>query len=299
MNLRIALQSGAMKGAMMSLFESAFLPIQQENESSFDGTIQVGDQIVSDHRTIEVRFMKSASVPEQVVSGDFDCGITGLDVIYQACMEGRVENIVELPLARRTNQSARVVLVGLKGARFNGCVIIYADREYSRIAEELIQGSTQVQAELKLQDGTSEEKVRSLNDFAVVATETGSSLKANGLDVFRNLIESCMVLFVRKELCESHEWKFPVVEELGWLLQGVLEARPRVLLKMNIIDDNNLKAILVLLPSLTLPTQMSLGIGGYALEAVVFAEHIALLIPKLKRAGASGILVQDLQMVVL
>lgn len=288
--LRIALQAGGMQAATTALFGDAFLPILQKGSASFDGMIEVSGWC------IEVRFMKSFSIPGQVISGKFHCGITGQDVIHQAYMEGRTHEIVTLNLARKTNQGARVVLAGMKGAKFKGKVTIYVDAEYSRLAEELIKSSENVEAELVIQPGTSEEKIINPGDFAIIATETGASLKDNNLVVVKVLMESCMVLFVDKELCAPC---LTYVEDLGLLLEGVLAARPRILMKMNVIEDDKLKGVLALLPSLTSPTEMPLRDGGHALEAVVFADKAQELTPELHHAGATGIVLQDVRMVVL
>jgi len=287
--LRIALQTGAMKDAMTELFAEAFMPILQEYEASFDGIIKLSRSI------IRVRFMKSSSIPEAVVSGEFHGGITGQDVIFGVGMEKEIQEIVKLPLARRTNRSARVVLAGMAGAEFEGAVTVYADREYSRIAHEYIKGSPVV---LELQDGAAEEKVRSPSDFAVIATETGSSLAANGLVVVKVLMESSMTLFVSRELFTLDEDAFTKVEDLGRLLQGVLIGRENVLMKMNVLDDGNLEAVSKILPSLASPSQTPLRDGGHALEVVVFANEVAELTSELYRAGATAIFTQRFQTVI-
>lgn len=293
MELRIALQVGAMKPAMMQLFKDAYLPIQQKSEASFDGIVHMPEY------ELKIRFMKSSNIPEAIVSKEYIAGITGQDVIYQARKEEKVEILQELPLSRQSNKPTRIVLVALERAEFTKEATIFCDREYSRLAEEFIQAHpvlNQNQTCLSLQDGNSEERVQKSNHFAIIAMETGTTLRSNSLKVFNTLMESQMVLFVRKGDLQA---KGRNIEEIGWLLRGMIEARPRVLLKMNVLDDDDLKPVLSHLPALGSPTEMPLKDGGNALEAVVFSGQVADLIPRLKRAGASGILLQDLKMVVL
>lgn len=287
--LRIALQTGEMKEAMTELFNGAFMPIFQEHEASFDGIIQLSRSI------IRVRFMKSSSIPEAVISGKFHCGVTGEDVIFGVGMEKETQEIVKLPLARKTNRSVRVVLAGMTGAKFEGDVTVYVDREYSRIAHEYVKASPAV---LEPQDGASEEKVKGPNDFAVIATETGASLAANDLEIIQVLMESSMILFVNRALCTLDKDMFTKVEDLGRLLQGVLVGRERVLMKMNVLDAGNMEAVSSLLPGLASPSQTPLRNGGYALEAVVPVEEAAELASELYHAGARGILMQDFQTVI-
>ncbi|MEK9165571.1 MAG: ATP phosphoribosyltransferase [Patescibacteria group bacterium] len=283
--MRVALQAGAMKPAMVELFRDAYLPISQNSEHSFDG-------IAGPHT---VRFMKSATIPEEVVAGEYDCGITGEDVIECSGLADNVETVVQLYLSRKSDQPIRVVLVGQEHSVFpvDGATV-YVDIEYKTFAQRLKQKYPNIIVKVML--GTSEEKVRSDREFAIVATETGSSLKANGLREKQVIARSSMVLFVQKGLAgvERNE-----VEELGWLLSGVVNARGKVLIKMNILDNQKLSGILPILPALGSPTVMPLAGGGHAIETVIPAEQVSTLVPALKRAGASGIISQDLHLVVL
>lgn len=283
--LKIALQAGAMKPAMMELFRGAYLPIIQTSEAAFDGV--AGSHVV--------RFMKSATIPEEVVAGQFTCGITGEDVIFGSGLGDKVEVITELPLSRRSDQPVKVVLVGQENSMFPVAgAPIYADMEYQRFAEDLATANPGITVHLML--GTSEEKVRGPGEFAIVATETGSSLRANGLEIKQVLMETHMVLFVRKAVDPEQHAQ---ITELGWMLRGVADARGRVLIKMNIVEDEKLNGVLALLPSLGSPTVMPLAGGGHAVETVVATGEVATLVPALKRVGASGIISQDLHLVVL
>lgn len=284
--MKIALQAGAMKPAMMELFRDAYLPITQKNEHSFDG-------VAGPHA---VRFMKSATIPEEVVAGQYTCGITGEDIIYCSGLGDEIEIITKLPLSRRSDQPVKIVLVGQEMAAFPvGAAVVYADIEYQMFAEQLKKEYPDIVIKTIL--GTSEEKVRSDREFAIVATETGSSLRANGLEVKQVLMETSMVLFVRKGLAGAECNEF---EGLGWMLRGVADARGKVLLKMNVLNDEDFGGVLSILPALGSPTVMPLaGGGGHAVETVVQAEQIFTLVPALKHAGASGIISQDLHLVVL
>ena len=300
--LKIALQTGAMKPAMLQLFTDAHVPILQDDPDSFDGLVKgMGS----------VRFRKSAHIPEGVLAGEQDCGITGVDVIYEQWGEEQVIHIAQINLARRSQQSAKVVLVGKKGSiyvergagfdedrfRIEG-VRLFVDPEYTRIASEIDRQSYSLVTVIETK-GTSEERIRGDKDFAIVAIETGSTLAANGLCIVNVLMECPMVLFVKKSLHEYDPVRFERVQELGLLLQSVAEARGKCLIKMN-VPSHDMEKILALLPALQSPTFMPLtALGFVALESVVPKDELQSLIPRLKAAGASGIIVSEINQLVI
>lgn len=106
--MKIALQTGAMKPAMVELFREAYCPIVQKSEHSFDGV--AGSHIV--------RFMKSSTIPAEVTTGAYTCGITGEDVRFCSGLMSKLEIITQLPLSRKSDQPVKIVLVGQEDAVF-------------------------------------------------------------------------------------------------------------------------------------------------------------------------------------
>jgi ATP phosphoribosyltransferase len=146
-----------------------------------------------------------------------------------------------------------------------------------------------VQADVTLSYGATEAKIPEIADAIVELTETGRALRAAGLKVLDTIVVSYTELIANRAAYEDPD-KRKAMEQLQVLLSGALEARGRVLVKLN-IDEANLQRAISLLPALKSPTVSKLyGEDGYAIETVVAKADINTLIPALKDAGATGIL---------
>ncbi len=146
-----------------------------------------------------------------------------------------------------------------------------------------------VDARVTLSYGATEAKIPEIADAVVEITETGRALRAGGLRVLDTIMISYTELIAHPVAYEDGE-KRKAMEQLRTLLSGALEARGRVLVKMN-VDEANLEAVIALLPALKSPTVSKLfGEDGYAVETVVAKSGINTLIPALKDQGATGIL---------
>jgi ATP phosphoribosyltransferase len=146
-----------------------------------------------------------------------------------------------------------------------------------------------VDAQISLSYGATEAKIPEIADAVVEITETGRALRAAGLKILDTILVSHTEL-IANPLAHADTEKRKAMEQLQTLLQGALEARGRVLVKLN-VEEANLQKVIGLLPALKSPTVSKLfGEDGYAVETVVAKSDINVLIPALKDAGATGIL---------
>ena len=146
-----------------------------------------------------------------------------------------------------------------------------------------------IEADIRLSYGASEAKIPDIADCIVDITETGRALRAAGLRIIGEILQSYTEV-VANQAAFDDPVKRHAMGQLMTLLNGTLDARGRVLVKMNVATDQ-LAAVLALLPSMKAPTVNELaGDGGYAVETVVSKTQINTLIPELKDAGATGIL---------
>jgi ATP phosphoribosyltransferase len=154
-----------------------------------------------------------------------------------------------------------------------------------------------VHADIRLSYGATEAKVPDIADAVVEITETGRALRAAGLRVVEVLLESRTEL-IANPVSAADPVKRQAMDHLMTLLQGVLEARGKVLLKLN-VAAGDLEPVLTLLPSMKAPTVSELAGGGaYAVETVVEKKNVNILIPALKDRGASDIIELPLSKIV-
>ena len=146
-----------------------------------------------------------------------------------------------------------------------------------------------MEADIRLSYGATEAKVPEIVDAVVDITETGRALRAAGLKVIDTILTSYTELVANPATYASLD-KRHAMDQLLTLLQGALEARGNVLVKMN-VPIESLEAVIALIPSMKAPTVNELfGGSGYAVESVVAKSEINVLIPALKDVGASDIL---------
>jgi len=146
-----------------------------------------------------------------------------------------------------------------------------------------------IDAQISLSYGATEAKIPEIADAVVEITETGRALRAAGLRILDTILVSYTEL-IANPIAYADAEKRRAMEQLQTLLLGALEARGRVLVKLN-VDEANLQSVIELLPALKSPTVSKLfGEDGYAVETVVAKSDINILIPALKDHGATGIL---------
>jgi len=260
--------------------------------------ISVGDRSYiprADDPALSFRLLRPQEMPRYIADGTLDAGITGSDWI--------VENGVDLIQVESFIYSK----VSLQPTRWVLCVPEKSsiqrleDLAGRRVATEMVEFTRRIFAERKVKVdvefswGVTEAKAADgLVDAVVEVTETGSSLRANGLRIVEQLLTSTPVLVANRTAWED-PWKQAKVRQIGVLIKGALDAENRVGIKMNVARDH-LEAVIALLPSITAPTVSSLypspnlkGKEWLAVETVIAEPTVRELFPKLLEAGAVGI----------
>jgi len=250
-----------------------------------------------DDEELEVRLIRAQEISRYVEHGYLDCGITGLDWIEEN--DSKVHEVAELRFSKVTRQPTRWVLAVPEKSRVKSV----KDLEGKRIATEVVNLTRRylrrngVRAEIEFSWGATEFKAHELVDAIVELTETGSSLRANNLRIVDTLLSSTPRV-IANHMSWKDKWKRQKIENLALLLRGALEAEMKVGLKMN-IAEKNLSELLRNLPSLRNPTVSQLSLKGWVAVETIIDEHVVReLIPRLKAAGAEGIIEYPLNKVV-
>jgi len=279
--LKLGLPKGSLQDATIKVFERAGFKIIINSRSYFPNI---------DDEEIEPVLLRAQEMSRYVENETLDCGITGADWVLEN--GSKVKVLSELYYSKQTTNTVRWVLAvpensGIKSVK---------DLKGKKIATEVV-GITKkylkkhkVQAEVEFSWGATEAKVTSgLVDAIVELTETGSSLRANKLRIVETLCES-NTQFIANKNAVADPWKKSKMDQIIMLLKGAMAANDMVGLKMNILVKNFDK-IRGLLPSLKEPTVSHLSDPDWlAVETVINESIVRVLIPKLKMAGAEGII---------
>jgi ATP phosphoribosyltransferase len=286
--LRFGLPKGSLQDATIEKMAKAGFNIQVSSRSYIPYV---------DDEELEIRLIRAQEISRYVEHGFLDCGITGLDWITEN--GSKVYEVGEFLFSKATRQPARWVLAVPEDSP----VKTVKDLQGKRIATEVVNltkgylAKHGVTAEIEFSWGATEFKAHELVDAIVELTETGSSLRANRLRIVDTLLSSTPRL-VANHQAWNDSWKRAKIENLALLLKGALEAEAKVGLKMN-IQQQNLDKLLQSLPSLRNPTISSLSQSGWvAVETIIDERVVRDLIPKLKAAGAEGIIEYPLNKVV-
>jgi ATP phosphoribosyltransferase len=289
--LRVVLPKGSLERPTFDLFEAADLAISRSSDVDYKATI-------ADDRVADVRILRPQEIPRYVADGLFDLGITGRDWIEETNSE--VVSLGQLHYSKRTAKPYTIV------------VAVPDDSPYERI-EDLPQGvrvsseypdltrryfeKKGIAAEVILSYGATEAKAPDIVDVIVDGTETGRALRAAGLKIIDTILPSYTELIANPAAYQDPQ-KRHAMQQLKTLLDGTMEARGKVLVKLN-VSEADLTRVIDLLPSMKSPTVSKLfGEGGYAVETVVQKTEINTLIPALKDAGASDIIELPLSKIV-
>jgi ATP phosphoribosyltransferase len=289
--LRLVLPKGSLEAATLALFEDADLPVLRSSSVAYRATIQ-------DPRIDSVRILRPQEIPHYVADGVFDLGITGRDWVEETSSE--VVSLGELRYSKATANPIRVVVavpddspVQQVGDLPDG---VRVSTEYLELTRRFFE-SKGVRADLRLSYGATEAKVPDIVDCVVDITETGSALRAAGLRIIDEVLVSYTEL-VANPVAYADPERRHAMEQLLTLLQGVLEARGQVLVKLNVAAEF-LDAVIAVLPAMKTPTVNELyGGAGYAVETVVAKSQINVLVPALKDAGATDIIELPLSKIV-
>ncbi|MCX7831597.1 MAG: ATP phosphoribosyltransferase [Actinobacteria bacterium] len=280
--LKIAIPKGSLEEKTIELFKDADLSILRESRNYFGK--------VEDPRISQVRFLRPQEIPVYVSEGYFDLGISGYDCIVET--EADVQILADLPFSRATSKPVKMVVAVPEDSNINkpedipdGSRVTTEFPNITRKYFEKIGKSVKVY----YSHGATEAKVPDIMDVVVDLTETGETLRRNRLKIIDVILESTTKLFANKESLKDSS-KRKAIEEIKTLLLGVIEARGRVLLSMNVHKDN-LERVISVLPAMKNPTVNQLHESDY-FEIVTVAEkaNVNILLPMLKEMGAEDIL---------
>jgi ATP phosphoribosyltransferase len=280
--LRIVLPKGSLESATLELFAAADLTVVRSSAVEYRASIE-------DPRVDEVRILRPQEIPVYVAEGLFDVGITGRDWIEETGSD--VVSLGELRYSRATTNPVKVVVAVAENSPARSVADlpqgVRVSSEYPELTRRFF-AERGIEADVRLSYGASEAKVPDIADCVVDITETGRALRAAGLRVIDTILTSYTEV-VANPTSHADPDKRHAMGQLMTLLYGVLEAREKVLLKLNIAAES-LQAVLDVLPSAKSPTISELARGGFAVESVVEKRTINLVIPALRDAGATDLL---------
>jgi len=279
----LVLPKGSLEAVTPQLFEEADLPVRRNSDRDYYATIP-------DPRIGKVKILRPQEIGRAVQQGYFDLGITGHDWVLEPNSE--VQEVMDLGFNRTVSAVARIVLAVPgespverpedvpPGWRISTEYPNMTARYFERLG---------IPVKVLLSYGATEAKIPELADAIVDLTETGSSLRRAGFKIIGTLAETSTRLIANRDSWEDPE-KRQAIEEIKTLLAGVLAARGKVLIKMN-VPEERLQDIISILPAMKAPTVSHLfGTSYYAVETVAVKSNINLLIPELKKRGAEDIL---------
>ena len=281
--LSLVLPKGSLEKATLDLFDAADLGVRRGSDRDYHASI--------DFPGIErVRFLRPQEIPEYVEEGLFDLGITGRDWITET--DSDVVSLGELQYSKVTNNPVRVVLAVPKDAPWQSAGDlpegIRISTEFPNLTRRYLDRHG-VKAVVVPSYGATEAKVPDIVDAIVDLTETGSSLRKNGLRILDTLLSSYTELVANRAAYDDPA-KRAVMDDVALLLSGAIRARGQVLVKLNVPADR-LDDVLAVLPAMSSPTVTALASGDMrAVESVVPKRGVNTLIPALRSAGARDIL---------
>jgi ATP phosphoribosyltransferase len=281
--LSLVLPKGSLERATLDLFDAADLTVRRSSDRDYHASID-------DPRIDRVRFLRPQEIPSYLERGLFDLGITGRDWITETGAD--LVSLGELQYSKATGNPVRVVLAVPEAAPWRSVSEL---PEGIRISTELpaLTGryleAHGVKAMVIPSHGATEAKVPDIVDAIVDLTETGSSLRRNGLRILDTVLTSYTELVANADAHADAD-KRAAMEDIALLLRGAIEARGNVLLKLN-VPAAQLAAVTQMLPAMSSPTITTLARGDMnAVETVVPKRSVNTLIPALKAAGARDIL---------
>lgn len=279
MKLILGLPKGSLQESTFALMGKAGFPISCDSRSYFPTT---------DDPELDLVLFRAQEMARYVQDGVLDAGLTGRDWVVEN--DADVLEVAELVYAKQRLTPVRWVLAVPEASPVQSA----EELDGKLVATELVNVTKKyfagkgVEPKVEFSWGATEAKA-SLVDAIVELTETGSSLRANKLRIIDTVMESVTVLIANRASWDDAA-KRAKIESVHMLLQGAIAAREKVLLKLNVAEEN-LEAVKAIVPALREPTLSPLAeTGWYALETVVDESVVRCIIPDLKRAGAEGII---------
>jgi len=289
--LKLVLPKGSLEKATLELFADADLTVSRSSSVDYKASID-------DPRIDEVRILRPQEIPQYVAEGLFDLGIAGRDWVEETSSE--VVSLGELQYSKATSKPVRIVVAVPQDSPYGSVADlpqgVRVSSEYPRLTERFF-AERGIEADIRLSYGATEAKVPDIVDCVVDITETGRALRAAGLKIIDTILTSYTELLANPASAADPE-KAHAMHQLLTLLNGSLEARGKVLVKLN-VGEGDLDRVIDIIPSMKAPTVNQLhGGAGYAVETVVPKNQINVLIPALVDAGASDILELPLSKIV-
>lgn len=289
MKLKLGIPKGSLENATIDLFRRAGYSITTSSRSYFPAI---------DDPEIECMLIRAQEMARYVEDGILDAGLTGRDWVAET--EAQVEAVADLVYAKQSFGKVRWVLAVPESSGFHSV----HDLDGKIIATELV-ATTQrylakhgVSAKVEFSWGATEVKPPVLADAIVEVTETGSSLRANKLKIIDTVIESNTQLIANREAWRD-TWKRRKLEDMRMLLEGAINALGKVGLMLN-VHQQDLRAVLDVLPALKRPTISHLSDEEWlAVNTILDESTVRDIIPRLKQAGAQGIVEYPLNKIVL
>ncbi len=289
--LKLVLPKGSLERATLELFDAADLAVNRSSTVDYKATI-------ADPRIDEVRILRPQEIPRYVADGLFDLGIAGRDWVEETSSD--VVVLGELAYSKASSRPFRIVVAVPDDSPWDKVEDlpqgVKVSTEYPELTRRFF-AERGVEADVRLSYGATEAKVPDIVDCVVDGTETGRALRAAKLKIIGEVMPSYTALIANPAAHDDPQRRQAMLQ-LKVLLDGVLEARGKVLVKLN-VSRADLDAVIRLVPAMKAPTVSELfGDGGYAVETVVPKSEINTLIPALKDAGASDIVELPLSKIV-
>lgn len=293
--LKLGLPKGSLESSTIELFKKSGWKISTSSRSYFPS---------ADDATLRCSLVRAQEMSRYVESGSLDAGITGKDWTQENGSD--VQVVTELVYSKVSFRPVRWVLAvphdspikkieDLKGKRIATEMVNFTRRYFSQ---------REIPVDVEFSWGATEAKAaEGLVDAIVEVTETGSTIRAHGLRIIADLLESNPQLIANKKAWED-PWKRQKIEQIKLLLQGALSAENKVGIKMNVAEPD-LDKVVQLIPSITAPTIASLypsaalkGVKWFSIESVIAEDVVRDLIPKLIQNGAVGIIEYPLNKII-
>jgi ATP phosphoribosyltransferase len=289
MKLKLGIPKGSLENATVDLFRRAGFQITVSSRSYFPAI---------DDPEIECMLIRAQEMARYVEDGVLDAGLTGRDWVQEN--DAQIQTVADLIYAKQSFGKVRWVLAVPESSPVQSV----KDLQGKIIATELVAATERylkshgVTAKVEFSWGATEVKPPELADAIVEVTETGSSLRANKLRIVETVMESNTQLIANVNSWKD-PWKRRKLEDMRMLLEGAINALGKVGLMLN-VEKKNLESVLGVLPALKKPTISPLSDGDWlALNTILDEATVRTIIPRLKEAGAQGIVEYPLNKIVM
>jgi len=287
--LRLGIPKGSLQDATIALFERAGWRIYANGRSYFPSI---------DDKEIECMLIRAQEMARYVEKGVLDAGLTGIDWVVESGLD--VQSVTSLVYSKQSRQKVRWVLAVPEDSPYQKA----EDLAGKTIATELVEvskryfASKNVPVKVEFSWGATEVKPPTLADAIVEVTETGSSLRANRLRIIETLMESETHL-IANHSAYADPWKKHKIDSIALMLNAAIDAQGQVGLLLN-AKKADLQKIIAILPALNSPTVSELSNSEWvALNTILEEGVVREVVPRLKAAGATGIVEYPLNKVVL